>query len=1237
MFKVLFRSFLLCICTLAFNSVQSQTLIINEVSNGASGTSEEYVELLVAGTPSCNLIPTMDIRNYYIDDNNGDHSVSTSGSGIAAGCVRFKNIPFWSNIPIGTLILIYNDAEYNPSIIGTVSTPTLDVSMSDGNCRLIIPINDCNYFERSTTAPSASSPLYPTTMGCTGTGNWTTVGMANGDDSFHTVDASGNIIFSVSWGNNTLNNNIYYSGNQSGQVIYMNNSLSNVYTLQGNWTNTVVTGAETPGAPNNAANAAWINSMNNSCSALSPFNISSTVTNATCSGAGSATITATGAIAPYTYTWSPSGGNNSSATGLTAGIYTINATSSNGCLQTSTLSISSSSNAASLSVNSSSICSGESATLTVSGASSYTWSTGANTSSIIVNPATTTNYTVSGTNLSCTGTATANVFVNSSLSLTVNSPTVCSGQTTTLTANGATSYTWNNGANTSNIVITPTTTSVYTVTGSDLTCFKTATTSVNVDSLPNLSINSSSICVGQTTTLTVSGADSYAWSTGATTTSVSVSPVNTTTYGVVGTFTTTNCFNTQTVSINVNPIPTLVVNSPTICAGQTATLIASGVSAYAWSTGAITDSAYVAPVSLSVYTITGTSAAGCSKTQTTSVSVTSLPVLTVNSPTLCAGQSTTVTANGATTYSWNTGATTNSLSLNAITATTDYTVVGITNGCSNTSTTTVTVLSLPIISVTSSSICAGETATLTANGTSSYLWNTGASTNSITVSPSSTIDYTVTGTALGCSNTATTSVYVTPLPTVTVNSSTICTGQTATLTANGATTYSWSNGATSNSVALSPNISTDYTVTGTSLGCSLTQTTSIGVTIQPTITVNSPTICTGTSTVLTASGANSYTWNTGATTNTLSVTPGTSTTYTVLGTIGGCGSFYNAPVVVNSIPVVSVASTTICAGETATLTANGALGYLWSNGSNSNPLQVSPSFSSNYTVTGTSNGCSSTNTCSVFVKNSPVVNFNSSAASGCATVCINFTGIASVIGGTITSWNWSFGNGDVSTVQNPNYCFNDPGTYTINLQVVADNGCVNSITANNAIQVFDIPNAQFSTNYEETDILNSDIQFYNHSTNATSYSWSFGDTDQSSDSNPSHYYTSEGVYTATLVATNQHGCTDITVKDIVINGVFTFYVPNAFTPNGDDINEVFMPIGSGWDKTSYNLYIHDRWGKLCFSSKDIAKGWDGRINDGEETAEVGAYTWKVELKDMFGKSHKFVGHVLLLGNSSITP
>jgi hypothetical protein len=266
-----------------------------------------------------------------------------------------------------------------------------------------------------------------------------------------------------------------------------------------------------------------------------------------------------------------------------------------------------------------------------------------------------------------------------------------------------------------------------------------------------------------------------------------------------------------------------------------------------------------------------------------------------------------------------------------------------------------------VIVVNSGTVCAGLFITLTANGVNTFTWNTGATSNSIAVSPLTNTIYTVSGNLTGCalsaSNTATVSVLSTP--TVLVNSGAICSGDSFTIIPSGASTYTYSSG----SAVVTPSATTDYSVIGTATnGCmsNAPGVASITVNPLPVITVNSGTICAGDSFTLSPSGASTYTFSGGS----AIVTPTATDNYSVTGTsTDGCVSVSAAiaSVIVNAQPTVNVVSTStlICMGESATLNASGANSYSWSNGAGTSTIIITPTATGIYTVTGTdANNCS---------------------------------------------------------------------------------------------------------------------------------------------------------------------------------------------------------------------------------------------------------------------------------------
>lgn len=631
------------------------------------------------------------------------------------------------------------------------------------------------------------------------------------------------------------------------------------------------------------------------------------------------------------------------------------------------------------------ICAGSSATLTASGASSYTWMPSSSTSSIVVvTPSVTTIYTVTGTNnFGCINTKTVSVTVLPvpTLSISSSTLTVCQGSPVTFTASGALSYTWTAPSFTSTVnplTINPNVSTVYTLTGQNANgckSIKTITVTVNPGPPFELTANSYSLCVKGSVTLTASGGagNTYTWNPGgATTSSIIVSPSSTTIYTVTG-FNGSGCTATHTILVTVFPNPVISVTGNTIiCAGSTTTLTASGASTYTWnalpSFTSTLNPIVVSPTVTTAGTITGMTAAGCIATKNITITVLPTPTITISGYTsFCAGTTTSLTASGATNYTWMPGSILSSSIVITPTASTIYTVVGSNGSCTSTKTIAITVNPLPIISVIgNTTICAGTSTTFTASGGGGYTWMPGSLTGSIvTVSPTTNTTYTVTGSGLlHCSGTKTISVNVLPQPTVAITGNTfICSGSSTTLTASGGGTYLWSpSGSTSSTITTNTSGIKTVTVTGSN-GCTTTGTINVTVGALPSLTITPITssICPGSSVTLYVSGASIYSWMPGGmTTTSVVVSPTSTTIYTVTGsgnTKYSCSNTITASVIVLPQPTVSITGNTIiCGSGTTTLTASGGGTYSWSTGSSSSI--INPTLGGVYTVTVTnSSGC----------------------------------------------------------------------------------------------------------------------------------------------------------------------------------------------------------------------------------------------------------------------------------------
>ena len=714
----------------------------------------------------------------------------------------------------------------------------------------------------------------------------------------------------------------------------------------------------------------------------------------------------------------------------------------------------------------------------------YTWSgagtlSSVNSASTSISSVTASNYTLNVSNACGTASSVITTTLNSlpnTLAITGNS-IICSNQTlnlaSSLSGTAPFTYTWSGAGtigsvNSSSTTINNAASGDYTLSVSNACGTASSVVTATINPSPTLTVNSASICSSSSASLTASGATIYSWSPSidlntSTGSSVIATPSVSTVYSIIGTIGT--CSSSATSSVTVNATPTITVNSATICSGNSTNLIAIGATSYSWSPAnylsSTSGSTVIAtPLSTSEYTVVGTTGL-CSSSASSSITVNVTPTITVNSATICYGNSANLVANGATSYNWSPSVDLNTSTSSSVIATpsvsTVYSIVGAIGTCSSSATSSVTVNATPTITVNSATICSGNSANLTANGATNYSWSPANFLNAtagstVEATPMSTTEYTVVGITGLCSSTATSSVTVNATPTITVNSATICSGSSATIIANGATSYSWSPGnnlsATSGStVDATPLSTTEYTVIGTTGLCSSSATTSVTVNSTPTITVNSATICSGSSATLTANGASTYTWVSPASNNlSVVVNPTSTSIYTINGEVTGCISTATANVFVYALPTISVSviNPTVCIGNQVSLTASGASTYSWTGGV-LNGVAFTPSVSANYLVTGMdTNGCVNTVTSSIVVNNLPVVTLNTNSINP---QCVTINSVT-LLGGAPIGGVYS-GNGVTSGVFSPASV--GIGTYTITYTYTDVNSCVNS--ASNVVLV----------------------------------------------------------------------------------------------------------------------------------------------------------------------------------------
>jgi hypothetical protein len=884
----------------------------------------------------------------------------------------------------------------------------------------------------------------------------------------------------------------------------------------------------------------------------------------TISGPGSfcagATITLTSSSATGNL-WS-TGATTQSITVSAAGSYTVSVAGTGGCSATSAPFVVTANPAAATPTISgpTSFCLGNSVTLTSSSATGNLWSTGATTQSINVSAAG--SYSVTVTSASGCQATSAPFVVTASPAVatpTISGPAAlsCAGGAITLTSSSATGNLWSNGATTQSIDVSAAGSYTVTVTN-DSGCSSTSgpflVAAASAPATPTIAGPASLLCGGGAITLTSSSPTGNLWSTGATTQSIAVSAAGSYTVTVTdagGCSATSDPFAVAPASGAVTPT---VTGPTTFCPGSTITLTSSSATGNRWSTGATTQSIVVSTAGS--FTVTVTSA-GCSSTSVAHV-VTSLAAAATNSGPVCAGGTillSTPFISGAR-YDW-TGpgnfksAVQSPTISNASTANAGTYTLKVTAGsCSTQSTTTVSVTAAPakpVIKLTAGTnpSTAGASATLDAGIFTTYLWSTGETTRTITVSPSVTTTYTVTGANGACSSAATSFVLTVNgggvTPTISGPTS-FCPGASIVLTSSSAIGNTWSTGATTQSITVS--VAGSYTVTVAGLTSAARIVTANPTPVAPTVS-GATSFCTGGSVTLTSSAATGNLWSTGATTQSITVSAAGSYSVTVTNA-SGCKAI-SAPFAVAENPGVTTppiisGPTSFCAGDTITLTSSYALGNLWSTGETTQSISVSAAGSYSVTMTNAS-GCSATSAAFDVIAN-PLP--ETPAISGGTSFCTGDTIV--LTSSSLTGNLWSTGETTQSIVVSV------AGTYSVS--VTNPTGCsassVDFVVVENALPVTPVISGVSSFCPGSSTTLTS--------SSATGNLWSTGETTQSITVSVA------GAYTVTV--SNDSGCSATSdAFNVIANAAPATPVisgPSTFCPGTSITLTSSSPTGNRW-------------------------------------------------------------------------
>lgn len=822
----------------------------------------------------------------------------------------------------------------------------------------------------------------------------------------------------------------------------------------------------------------------------------------------------------------------------------------------------------------------------------------------VAHPSVSTTYTVQVTN-GCIATDTVRVVVGPKPVALFSNATVCQGTSTSFNDESTTATFWHwdfgdsaSGANNTSTLQHPTHTfsasgsfTVTLISGISANCSDTLTKTVVVIPIPIIKVNTPTICEGQSAVLTAQGASTYSWSTGASSSSIIVNPITTTSYVVTGTQTGCSAKDTVTVTVVPKMVPTVSVIAVSCFGGSdgTASVTVTGGQpnySYSWNTSPTQTNASITGLTKGTYTLTITDAMACSTTVSAVINEPPLIVLKTSSINVkCYNGhdgSVTVTASGGIpsyAYSWN----------------------------------TVPIQSTP------------------------QAVGLGAGTYKVTV-----VD------AKACSTSIEATVAEPPQATyTTVVSDVKCfNGNDGTASINivgGMYTYIWNTNPVQTTATATALMKGTYIVVATDTsGCVLKDTL---VVKEPTViklstTVSHPTCVDGGKASVLASGGTApytYHWSSAPIQATsLAVNLPAGSYKATVTDANNCKRDTVLVLLPAATPVADFDFNSVCLGDQSTnfkdrsqvLTGPVSatiVGRSWDFGdpssSNNSSLEINPShlfgeakvYQTTLVIT-TSQGCKDTIVKPVEVFPIPEVGLGP-GAEACSSACVNFKDASKVASGFIKAWLWNFGDAtsanNMSTVQHPSHCYGKPGDYDVKLQVVTNHGCTAVGVAKSLVKVHPAPVINLDAYKRMCPETENSIRMHVDAGKGSSYLWHpSGDTTQYL------MVTAPGTYGVTV--TNHWGCSaDATT---VIRPVCPprLFISNSFSPNGDGINDLYNVYTAHVGK--FQMLVFNRWGEIIFESNDKNRFWDGIYRN--EPMPIGVYEWVITYE---GDSEEYLG------------
>lgn len=492
-----------------------------------------------------------------------------------------------------------------------------------------------------------------------------------------------------------------------------------------------------------------------------------------------------------------------------------------------------------------------------------------------------------------------------------------------------------------------------------------------------------------------------------------------------------------------------------------------------------------------------------------------------------------------------------------------------------------------------------------------------------------TFTHTFTPTGTGCNTNTTMVVLINDLPIADAGDDiSICSGDFISLNGVGGSQQLWDNNVINNT-PFQPQNTNLYTLTVTdNNGCQNSD--NILITVNQFSIINGGpdlTICQGTEITLLGFGGTNYIWDNGVI-NGVPFTPTVGiNTYNLLDqNPNGCPGSDQVIITVIENPTIDAGiNTTICQDDSILLLASGGINYIWTN-SIPNNSWVSPQTTTTYNVVGTNDfGCFSEDSITISV----VSNYTPSFIPSTTTICL-YDSITFVNTSPVNNfYTWMIGNTIYNEYGPITHQFNQTGCYDITLISTSTIGCVDSVSFENMVCVVELPISEFSFTPTTINLLNTDVNFINNSTGGVSYVWNFGDGNTSNLFSPTNTYPWDepGSYITTLYAINEYGCVDTSYQIVKINNSIVYYVPNTFTPDNNEFNQIFKPIFSNPnDVIKFHMNIYNRWGEVVFETYNINVGWNGSYGS-VDIVQSGTYVYILTWTDDKNNTHINNGHV----------